>query len=49
MVPFAHAEWLARNVAGVRAHLVEGEGHLSLMGKLGAILDDLMQLGGFNR
>jgi pimeloyl-ACP methyl ester carboxylesterase len=49
MVPFAHAEWLAGHVAGARAHLVEGEGHLSLLGKLGAILDDLMQLGGFDR
>lgn len=49
MVPFTHAEWLAAHVRGVRAHLVEGEGHLSLMGKLGAILDDLMQLGGLGR
>ena len=49
MVPFAHAEWLAGHVRGVRAHLVEGEGHLSLVTKLGAILDDLLQLGGFDR
>ena len=46
MVPFAHAEWLAAHVAGVRAHLVEGEGHLSLMQKAPAILQDLRQLGG---
>jgi pimeloyl-ACP methyl ester carboxylesterase len=46
MVPFAHAEWLAAHVAGARAHLVEGEGHLSLMQKVPAILQDLRQLGG---
>ncbi|WP_206062766.1 alpha/beta fold hydrolase [Nocardioides piscis] len=46
MVPFAHAEWLAANVAGARAHLVEGEGHLSLMQKAPTILQELRQLGG---
>jgi pimeloyl-ACP methyl ester carboxylesterase len=46
MVPIAHGEWLAANVAGVRAHLVDGEGHLSLMIKFGAILDELLELGG---
>ncbi len=45
MVPFAHAEWLAANVAGTRAHLVEGEGHLSLLARIGGILDDLLTLG----
>lgn len=49
MVPFAHAEWLAANVAGARAHLVEGEGHISLMQKASAILSDLRQLGGLGR
>lgn len=49
MVPFAHAEWLAANVAGARAHLVEGEGHISLMQKAPAILADLRQLGGLGR
>ena len=46
MVPFAHAEWLAANVAGARPHLVDGEGHLSLIGRMGAILDDLLDLAG---
>ncbi|MDX2358814.1 alpha/beta fold hydrolase [Dietzia sp. PP-33] len=46
MVPFAHAEWLAANVAGARAHLVDGEGHLSLIQKAPAILEDLLHLGG---
>lgn len=44
MVPFAHAEWLAAHVAGARAHLVDGEGHLSLLMRMGDILDDLLSL-----
>ncbi|MFN3538673.1 MAG: alpha/beta fold hydrolase [Rhodococcus sp. (in: high G+C Gram-positive bacteria)] len=46
MVPFAHARWLAANVAGAQAHLIEGEGHISLMSQLPAILKDLRGLGG---
>lgn len=46
MVPFAHAQWLAAHVAGARPHLVEGEGHLSLMSRIGVILDDLLELAG---
>jgi len=46
MVPFAHAQWLAANVAGARAHLVQGEGHLSLLMKMDVILDDLLDLAG---
>ena len=46
MVPFAHVEWLAANIAGARAHLVDGEGHISLMQKVPAILEELRQLGG---
>jgi pimeloyl-ACP methyl ester carboxylesterase len=45
MVPFAHAQWLASHVAGVRPHLVEGEGHVSLLMRLGDILDDLLAMG----
>lgn len=44
MVPFAHAQWLAAHVAGTRAHLVEGEGHVSLLMRMGDILDDLLAL-----
>jgi pimeloyl-ACP methyl ester carboxylesterase len=46
MVPFAHAQWLAAHVAGVRAHLVEGEGHVSLIMQMTRILDDLLDLAG---
>ncbi len=46
MVPFAHAEWLAANVAGARVHFVEGEGHLSLLNRMDLILDDLLDLAG---
>jgi pimeloyl-ACP methyl ester carboxylesterase len=49
MVPLAHARWLAEHVRGARPHLVEHEGHLSLMSRLGDILDDLMELGGVSR
>jgi pimeloyl-ACP methyl ester carboxylesterase len=46
MVPFAQAEWLAAHVAGARVHLVEGEGHLSLLNRMDVILDDLLALAG---
>jgi pimeloyl-ACP methyl ester carboxylesterase len=46
MVPFAHGTWLAANVPGAHAHLFDDEGHLSLVSKLGEILDDLKELAG---
>lgn len=49
MVPFAHAEWLAAHVPGVRAHLEQGEGHLSLLAKMPLILDDLLEMAGLPR
>jgi pimeloyl-ACP methyl ester carboxylesterase len=42
-VPPAHGEWLATNVAGARAHLLDGHGHLSLaIASFGDILDELV-------
>jgi pimeloyl-ACP methyl ester carboxylesterase len=46
MVPFAHAEWLIAHIPGVRGHLVEGEGHVSLRARMPQILDDLLDLAG---
>jgi pimeloyl-ACP methyl ester carboxylesterase len=47
MVPFAHGKWLAARLPKDRAHLLPGEGHLSLaVGQFGEILDDLLSLAG---
>jgi pimeloyl-ACP methyl ester carboxylesterase len=43
MVPFAHGRWLAGALPHAMAHLVEGEGHLSIaQGAIDAMLDDLV-------
>lgn len=49
MVPLRHGEWLARTVPGARAHLLDGERHISLAADLGRILDDLLDLAGLQR
>jgi pimeloyl-ACP methyl ester carboxylesterase len=42
MVPFAHGQWLAQ-LPRVRAHLTDGDGHLSIVrSRFGEVLDDLM-------
>lgn len=43
MVPFAHGRWLAANVPGASVHLDDDQGHLSLWGRIGEILDDLLE------
>jgi pimeloyl-ACP methyl ester carboxylesterase len=41
MVPHAHGAWLGRHVAGATAHLVPGEGHLSLVKNIDTIVAEL--------
>jgi pimeloyl-ACP methyl ester carboxylesterase len=47
MVPIAHGRWLAAQLPGARAHLLDGEGHLSTgYEHMGAIVAELVALAG---
>jgi pimeloyl-ACP methyl ester carboxylesterase len=46
MVPFTHGQWLAARLPAARAHLEDGEGHLSVgLGALDRMLDELAAAG----
>jgi pimeloyl-ACP methyl ester carboxylesterase len=44
-VPWRHAEWLADRLPNAELHLLDGEGHISLVSHYGASLDALLALG----
>lgn len=42
MVPTTHGEWLAERIPGARRRILEDEGHVSLVLRFDAILDELL-------
>lgn len=43
-VPFAHGEWLAANVPGSIAHLIDDAGHVTLVNKIEDVLRELLEI-----
>jgi pimeloyl-ACP methyl ester carboxylesterase len=46
MVPFAHGQWLAASIPTARAHLLEDEGHISLIHRVPDMFAELRELAG---
>ncbi|CAK7274918.1 hypothetical protein SEPCBS119000_006419 [Sporothrix epigloea] len=51
MVPYSHGVWLAQHLPKehLREHLIEGEGHVSLVAKGDELLEELIKAGGISR
>jgi pimeloyl-ACP methyl ester carboxylesterase len=46
MVPFAHGQWLGARIRGARVHLLDDEGHVSLVHRLPEMFAELRELAG---
>jgi pimeloyl-ACP methyl ester carboxylesterase len=45
LAPYAHSRWLASRIPGVRTHLYDDEGHVSLIvNRFGDLVDELLDL-----
>lgn len=51
MVPYTHGQWFAKHLpaAALRAHLIEGEGHVSLVAKGAELLTELVDAAGVKK
>jgi pimeloyl-ACP methyl ester carboxylesterase len=45
-VGIEHAMWLSQHIPGAQLHIIEGEGHVSLIMRIDEVLDDLRRRAG---